>query len=62
MGPKQAAAYLGMTENAFKMARRRNPIPGEFQDRIRGRLTSCWTRETLNLWAATLPRTTTSRP
>ena len=52
IGPKQAAAYLGMTQDQFKMARRRYPIQGEFKHMTRGQETSCWAKETLDLWVA----------
>jgi hypothetical protein len=52
IGPSQAAAYLGMTYDQFKMARRHHPIQGEVKYQVRGQDTSCWTKETLQLWAA----------
>ena len=52
IGPNQAAAYLGMTYDQFKMTRRRNPIPGEFKHTVRGQQTACWAKETLDLWVS----------
>jgi hypothetical protein len=50
IGPKDAAAYLGMTTDQFKMLRRRTPIPGEFTTPRRGQEWACWTKESLELW------------
>ena len=50
IGPKQAAAYLGITVDAFKMARRRYPIDGEFKSEVNRQDVTCWTPETLQLW------------
>ena len=52
IGPKQAADYLGMTYDQFKMARRKTPILGEFKHRVRNQEVSCWAQATLDLWAA----------
>lgn len=50
IGPKAAAEYLGITVDAFKMARRRFPIAGEFQGRRNNQPVTCWTPETLQAW------------
>jgi len=50
IGPKQGAAYLGMTYDQFTMARRRHPIKGEIKHLVKGQETSCWAKETLDLW------------
>ena len=52
IGPKQGAAYLGMTYNQFTMARRRHPIQGEIKHLVKGQETACWAKETLDLWAS----------
>jgi hypothetical protein len=54
VGYAQAAQYLGMTPAAFRKARQRYPIPGEFTETVIGRKDTrpkpCWHKDTLDLW------------
>lgn len=55
-GLAEGAAYLGMKPDAFRKARQRHAIPGEFTTDHRGKGTQpAWHRDTLDAWAAGLP-------
>lgn len=54
IGYADAAAYLGMNVDAFRKARQRHPIGGEFSSVVQGRKDPrpkpCWHRDSLDLW------------